>query len=261
MIRIILSKLIMPLPFLWFLLLAGLILYLVKKKGIAHIVWLLAVLWLLIISTPFIPVMLMNKLEQQYPVFTINELPNNHQAIHILVLGGGHVENKKLPPNSQLSEGALARLAEGIRIHRLLPQSILITSGYSINNRTPQAIIAARAAIALGVDSTNIKWQEKPTNTWEEALSYKQLFGDSTNLILVTSANHMPRAMYLFHKAGLKPLAAPTDFWVKGHGKKAFTYWFPSSKNIERMKRAIHEYVGLLWYRMKLVTVDSRSVQ
>ena len=48
----------------------------------------------------------------------------------ILILGGGHTNDSRLPANNQLSTNALGRLAEGIRIHRELPGSKIITSAY-----------------------------------------------------------------------------------------------------------------------------------
>lgn len=93
--------------------------------------------------------------------------------------------------------------------------------------------------------------QVQPKNTRAEANEYKRLFADSVQLVLVTSAIHMSRAMYLFQKTGLDPLAAPTNHLVKkGQQKKDFWYWLPSSGNIKRMESAIHEYVGLFWYKL-----------
>ena len=215
-----------------------------------------------------VPNLLVRNLENQYNVFSPEYLQNTKRPVNILVLGGGSTDDKRLPANSQLARSSIARLSEGIRIHRLFPGSTLITSGYAgKNNDTPNAIVSAKTAMLLGVDSASIKRQETPENTWQEALIYKQMFGDSAGLVLVTSAIHIPRAMYLFRKAGLNPIAAPADFMVKNRNmiknrkRKSILYWFPSAKNIEKMEGAIHEYVGLFWYRMKLVTVDSSSVQ
>jgi uncharacterized SAM-binding protein YcdF (DUF218 family) len=215
----------------------------------------------MVISTPFVPNLLVRNLENRYTVFSPEYLQNKKRPVNILVLGGGHTDDERLPANSQLAESSLARLAEGIRGHRLLPKSTLITSGYGgKSNDTSNAIVPDNAAMLLGVDSADIKWQETPENTWQEALTYKQMFGDSASLVLVTSAIHIPRAMFLFRKAGLKPIAAPADFMVKNEKRKDISYWVPSSRHIEEMENAIHEYVGLLWYRVKLLNAKTRSV-
>ena len=57
----------------------------------------------------------------------------------------------------------------------------------------------------------------------------------------------MPRAMYLFQKTGLNPLAAPTNHLIKKGKHTCFWDWLPSSANIRKMECAIHEYAGLAW--------------
>ena len=190
-------------------------------------------------------------LENQYETVSIKRLNTLNEPINILVLGGGHTDDTRFPANNQLSDQALVRLSEGIRIHRQLPGSTLITSGGSGESEIAQAKILANTALLLGVDSSHLKMQTQPKNTWAEANEYKRLYADSAQLVLVTSAAHMPRAMYLFRKAGLNPIAAPTNHLVKkGTREKDFWYWFPSSGNIKLMESAIHEYLGLLWYKL-----------
>ena len=254
--RTFISNIILPLPVLWVFMLLAFIQYIRKKKTSSRIFVVLSVLWLLVISTPFVTDLLVRNLENRYAVFSPEYLQNKKGPVNILVLGGGCTDDKRLPANSQLEAGSIARLSEGIRIHRLFPGSTLITSGYAgTSNDTPHAIVAAKAAILLGVDPASIKRQETPENTWQEALTYKQMFGDSATLVLVTSAIHIPRTMYLFRKAGLKPIAAPADFMVKNEKRKSMQYWFPSAGYIKEMEDAVHEYVGLAWYKVRLVTV------
>ena len=115
--------------------------------------------------------------------------------------------------------------------------------------KIPQAKVLANTALLLGVDSSRIKMQTEPKNTWIEAQEYKRLFGDTVQLVLVTSAVHMPRAMYLFRKAGLKPIPAPANHLIKEGTEKNPWFWVPSSENIRKTEAAVHEYVGMLWYK------------
>lgn len=247
--RLLISNMILPLPVLCILIVISLILYLRRKKS-SQIALIISLLWFFAISTPLIPDLLIKSLENRYNALSIETLQKLKDPVNILVLGNGHTDDEKLPPNSQLSEIALTRLCEGIRIHRLIPGSTIITSGYGGSNEVPNAVVSAQTAILLGVDSVNIKKQSNPQNTWQEALTYKQTYRNTSNLILVTSAAHMPRSMFLFRKTGLNPVAAPTDFMVK-HGKKQPTfYWMPSPGHIEKMESAIHEYIGFLWYKL-----------
>ncbi|WP_372934703.1 ElyC/SanA/YdcF family protein [Mariniphaga sediminis] len=202
---------------------------------------------LLTASTRFVPNWLVGEMENRYPVFQLNQLKATQKEVHILVLGGGHTFDERLPANAQLSGNALERLAEGIRLHRLLPESLLITSGAGAKNEPSQAEILRNAALLLGVDSARIQMQTKPVNTWMEAQEYKRLYGSDAQLILVSSALHMPRAMYLFRKMGLSPIATPTNYRVKKGTQSAFRVALPSENNVEKISALMHEVTGIVW--------------
>ncbi len=242
-----LSGLLLPLPILFLLIVLSVYMSWKKKDKSARIIISIAIGWFLVISTSFIPKLLVSNLENRYKVFSLQSLAGNSKPVNILVLGAGFSDDDRFPPNNNLSETALARLCEGIRIHRIIPGSTLITSAKGWENEISQAEVTAQAAIVLGVDSLRIKMQKKPENTWQEAEQYKQLFGDSAQLILVTSSSHMPRAIYLFQKEGLHPIAAPANHLIKIGKHKRFWDWLPSVDNIQKMECAIHEFLGLVW--------------
>lgn len=240
----------MPLPLFWVLFLLILLFRIFKKKKTANRLTWIALAWLFLISTPFLPDALLKPLENKYPSLTKTSLERIKRPTNILVLGAGFVNDLKLNPNDQLAETALSRLIEGIRIYQTIPESKIITSGFGNREKTTSAKVMAKTALLLGVDSSRLFIQEKPTRTLEEAMEYQRLFADTCQLIVVTSAIHMPRSMYLFHKAGLNPIAAPTNHLYKKSEEPDPYYGFPSSKNIKKMEAVIHEYVGLLWYKL-----------
>ncbi len=57
----------------------------------------------------------------------------------------------------------------------------------------------------------------------------------------------MPRVMLLFKKAGLNPIAAPTNQIIKYGSVKYRWRWMPSAGYIGMMEAVIHEYAGILW--------------
>jgi uncharacterized SAM-binding protein YcdF (DUF218 family) len=242
-----LSELILPLSVFCILILVAVFLRLRKKKKSLQYLMVISACWFLIISTPFLPNLLASYLENQFEVISPKMLNDLDQPVNILVLGGGHTSDDRLPANNQLSEVALARLAEGIRLHRQIPNSSLITSGFAGQEGISQAEVLAKAAVLLGIDEKNIRTQTLPENTWMEATEYKRLFGASARLIIITSALHMPRAMKLFHKAGIRPIAAPTNHLVKKGKHRNAWCWIPSSGNIRIMESALHEYAGIVW--------------
>ncbi|MBK8622521.1 MAG: YdcF family protein [Saprospiraceae bacterium] len=147
--------------------------------------------------------------------------------------------------------GSLARLNEGIRVYYVLGRPTMIFSGYSSKKGVTQAMITKDSAICLGIPENKISILEDPTTTEEEALAYKKYFGQKhPNLILVTSDIHMPRAMYLFRKAGLNPVAAPSDHILrKDHTLNSF-WWSSHKNNFDKFSAALHEYIGLIWAKI-----------
>ena len=119
-----------------------------------------------------------------------------------MVLGSGHIVDDKIPPTSELSRSGLMRLAEGIRILRMYPGSKLILSGYAAGSEVSNARMMAKVALALGVAKPDIILLETAKDTWEEARQ-AAAFVNNKNLIVVTSASHMKRALNEFYSAGL----------------------------------------------------------
>jgi uncharacterized SAM-binding protein YcdF (DUF218 family) len=102
----------------------------------------------------------------------------------------------------------------------------------------------------LGVDSTDIVMSPLPANTREEAAEYVKKFGKKNSLIVVTDAIHMPRAVILFEKAGVKVIPAPTNFLVKKSTSRSPFSWMTSAENVRVMEAAIHEYAGMAWAKL-----------
>ena len=171
----------------------------------------------------------------------------------IVVLGGGHGYDERLPPNSLLSTQALARLAEGIRLQRELPNSRLVLSGYSASGRTPQAEMLKRTALLLGVDPEAIATQPEPGNTTEEAMVYSEKFGVETPVILVTSASHMPRAVGVFQHFNIRVIPSPTHYRIKESQKNRWFGW-PSINNIAILNSGLNEYAAITrdWWLWKM---------
>ncbi|MHB8232044.1 MAG: YdcF family protein [bacterium] len=73
-------------------------------------------------------------------------------------------------------------------------------------------------------------------------------------IILVTSAYHMARAVFLFRRtgmaAGLKIIPYPVDF--KGNNHYNFYSFLPNLGNLVISAEAVHEYLGYVWARVKL---------
>jgi len=185
-------------------------------------------------------------LENRYDVFDGQFSCEEHGRLHILVLGGGHSSDPRMPATNQLSQEALGRLVEGVRLHQKHPGSILILSGYAGRDPVSNAEVMFRAALILGVNARQMHILPEPRNTRQEAIAYHNRFGIHHPLILVTSASHMPRAMIWFRKAGLTPVPAPTNHMIKKGPSAKIRWWVPATRFIELTDRAVYEYAGIV---------------
>jgi uncharacterized SAM-binding protein YcdF (DUF218 family) len=249
-VREFLSLLIGPIPVLYILLVVSLVFFGFKRKRTAKVFLIVAGLWFFIITTPFLPKIFVKSLESRYTQLSDSCIKTLPDSCNIIVLGSDNNDDNKLTPNNQLSLIAMSRLAEGIRIHRMIPGSRLILSGYGRRSKLPHALVLYRTAVILGVDPTMMAIQSSPSNTRKEAETYIKNFGTKRKIILVTSAIHMPRAVMNFQKSGVNPVAAPADFFLKYGSRRNPWEWLPYSENIAMMEQVIHESVGILWTKL-----------
>jgi uncharacterized SAM-binding protein YcdF (DUF218 family) len=169
----------------------------------------------------------------------------------VVVLGGGHSGTTDLPPTARLNRATLARLVEGVRQHRLHPGSRLLLSGGSVYGEVANAAVLAAAAESLGVDPADMLIEDKSKDTHDEAVILKDIL-QADPFVMVTSASHMPRAMALFRKQGLTPTPAPTDYQSKKAGVGLTpSLFFPSTTGFTRAHAATHEYMGLVWSKLR----------
>jgi len=236
-----------PFNILLFLILISLVLKWRNHQALSKWMISITVFWFLIVSTPFVPGLILSSLENQYEPVNVEDLKNDEisKQYHIVVLGGGHGFDDRLPPNSLLSLQALARLSEGIRLHNQLPNSTLVLSGYSSSGRTTQAEMLKMSAILMGVDPGKTLIQPEPRNTYEEGKFYSERFAGQREVILVTSAAHMPRAVGVFQHFGIEVLPSPAHYRLIGNNRIKW-FGFPSIDNISKFRTGVNEYAALL---------------
>lgn len=176
--------------------------------------------------------------------------PAFSQCSYIVVLGGGNGDTPGLPALSQLSPSSLGRIVEAVRLARLLPNAKLIVSGPRDANGQIHARVLCAAAESLGIAPSRIQTIENARDTYEEAQATKAIVGRD-EVALVTSAWHMPRAAGLFMHRGVNIVECPADFLGK---PPPFFTWHEISwdaESLERTTYAIHEYLGLIWTKLR----------
>ncbi len=241
----------MPVPACLLLALLGLFfLWFTRRQKTGKVLLTISTLFLGLLSYGAVSDMLARPLEEKYP--PIKSFENIQDVKWIVVLGGGSGVNPGLPPSTYLSEASLVRLSEGVFIHNRLPQTKLILTGRSgFEGFTPVAEVMAGTASEWGVDPEDMVIEKKAADTKDHVIYVKEIVGDDP-FILVTSAAHMPRAMALFRKHDMKPIPAPTDYLVKEReGELTPGVFFPNAEALEKAERAIHEYLGMMWGKLR----------
>ena len=192
------------------------------------LIWLLA-------STSYLTKLLVSKTEKENKAFRVSTLDSTSKYF-IFVLAAGYEYDRKLPAIGQLNLVSLGRINEAVRITKHLKKFIIVTSGCTFYNTVSQAMVAKNAAIELGVDSESVEILETPANTLEEAQAFLERFGRVSNLILVTDALHMPRALRIFNSLKMFPIAAPTNYNVKFGVNSYNGFTLPKLKSLKLMR-------------------------
>ncbi|MEN3259004.1 envelope biogenesis factor ElyC [Sodalis endosymbiont of Spalangia cameroni] len=236
--------LLLPLPLLLLVMGAGLVLlWLNRGPKIARL--LLSVGWLLLLALSLQPVAdrLLAPLEAHYPTWQ----PRGETVKWIVVLGGGYTWNPHWPPSANLINNSLPRVTEGIRQWRAHPGATMVFTGAAApGNPVSSAEAASRVAQSLGVPASAIVVLDSPRDTRQEATSVAMLVGQAP-LMLVTSANHLPRAMGFFTAAGLKPLPVPANQLAIASPLQPQEKILPSPLWLGHSERVWYETLGQAW--------------
>ncbi len=234
----------------FFLCLLGLVIALIIlsfKKNTLKIRILLAVilLILLLLSTGWLPGWLTHRLESKHAVIQQVD-PDIHW---IVVLSGGQATGNGLPANTLLYSASIKRLVEGVRLFRALPDATLVLSGGGYGADKPESHRLKEVSQWFLIPEERIKLEAESINTADQAKALKSLLGNKP-FYLVSSAIHLPRAMALFEKQGMKPIAAPTDFTFFWRDERWHKTWLPNANNIVYFNIALHELLGSSWERL-----------
>ena len=132
---------------------------------------------------------------------------------------------------------------------------ILITGGNAFpqDGVLPEAHYTARILQEWGVPEAALIVEQQSRNTRQNATASAQLLKKRglRRVLLVTSAQHMPRAAGTFRTLGLDILPSPTDFRAVEWNQPKLLDWIPTLEGFYRFGRAFREYLGLAVYRYR----------
>ena len=145
------------------------------------------------------------------------------------------------------------RTLEAARLFHLIDPLFVISSGGLIDPDLPEdpaGDTMAEALVHLGVPVDRIIIERKSTNTREEALGVAEMLPtlDVQNVIIVTSAIHMRRAVGMFRAAGVQTVPAVAR--QVEYSISAFDF-LPSDLGLRRSALVVHEVLGISYYWLK----------
>jgi uncharacterized SAM-binding protein YcdF (DUF218 family) len=182
------------------------------------------------------------------------------KADAIVVLGG--CTESALPPRPWVEikeEGD--RVLYAAKLYREGRAPRLILSGGRIEWRKggePESEDMAVLLETMGVPRSAMLQDPDSLNTRENALNVKRIMDAQgiRQILLVTSAMHMPRSLMIFRKLGVEAIPAPTDFTAFVDAQQdtveaRILDTLPEADQMRRTTRVLKEYMGIFVYWLR----------
>ncbi len=188
----------------------------------------------------------MRPLEDRFP--PVSDPPAHVDGI--IVLGGAIDDQTSLDRGTPTLNAAANRLTSFAILARRYPEARLVFTGGSGAVRqgvAAEAPFARELLTQLGLRPDRMTFESASRTTWENAIDVGALVHAKAGetWVLLTSANHMPRAVGVFRAAGWRVLPWPVGYRTRDH-----VWAFPQSlgTKLDGLDLAAHEWTGLLAY-------------
>lgn len=212
-----------------------------RRLGMAFVA--LGMAWLWVWSTPAASVWLRQQVEAPFAPMPLAAVPT---ADVVVVLGGALYPAHSANPHWD-AHGAADRVLHAARLyHAGKAPRILVSGGASPGVYAyPEADAMAALLHALGVPHDAILLESLSLNTEANARQSASILQREgwDQVLLVTSALHMARALAEFNAAGIPALPAATDY--DGPGPSGLRRYLPHADALDISGRAFKEIIGL----------------
>lgn len=240
-------------PFLILALVVGTLLLYRKRDGgsIGRFLITVIVLTYWIFSTPATAVPLIRALTPDYPPVEAHDVSKGITAI--VVLGAAmdiHRSRGDVYEASTREDGL--RILEAARVFRLLDNPwVIVSDGFGTRRKTEAARMADEL-VARGVRADRIIPDEKSLNTHDHGEYVPQILRQHQigRFVLVTSRQHMPRALRVFRKAGTDPIPSSPEIYVRVP-QEPLSIWVPSRAALNASEQLCYEGGALVYYWLR----------
>ena len=204
---------------------------------------------LILLSLPIVGNSLLSA-TQNYPALTEENIQNLN-AKAIVILGGGRYADAPEYNKDTISRWTLERCRYGAYLQRKTKLPILVTGGSVYGDRVSEGELMKQVLEESFISV--VHWVEGESRTTYEnsTYSYKILQNDNIkDIVLVTHAFHMSRSVEAFERAGFNVTPAPMGFITPSTSPFYFDI-LPNMGALKSSARALHEWVGRLWYNLR----------
>ena len=215
-----------------------------------------ALVVLFISGNPYVTTALVASLERRY-----QPLANGTHADAIVVLSGGTLPAIAPRQSVEVTEGGDRVLYAAELFRRGRAPLVMATGNVAIGGLAARPVADDMAELLqrVGVGPAAIVTERRAMNTREHGVFLCPMFAARgiRQVLLVTSAMHMRRSMATFQRScpAVSYLAAPTDFRavseVQGPAYRKIADLIPTPHAMVNFADAVHEYIGLLYYRVR----------
>lgn len=247
-----------PLGFACLLLAIVLILFRWRRRWVPYVVG-LTLMVLMLGGNGWLSATLLRSLEFRH--MPPNPIP---RADAIVVLGGA--TRPQVPPRAWVEVNEAGdRPLYGAKLYKEGKAPFLVMSGGRVTWRGgvegSEAADMAELAIAMGVPKSAIIEEDTSLNTYQNAVQVKQILQEYNiqQVLLVTSATHMPRSVLIFKKQGIDAIPVPTDFvFTDNPLESEGETWesivlnlIPNAGSLNITTRCLKEYLGMFIYFLR----------
>jgi len=205
------------------------------------------------LSIPFITTMLMAPLQTYPPLSEQQILSDKSEAI--VVLGAGRYESAPEFNNADTVPAlGLQRLRYAAWLKRRTHLPLIVSGG-----KLRKDYLLSEAQLMRDVLQkeflVEVNFMEKNSlDTHQNALFTANLLKNIgvTDIFLVSNAWHLRRAVAAFEQQGINVLPAPTAYYGSRElfANMTLMDFLPSGKAFQNSYYALHEYLGIVWYKI-----------
>lgn len=178
--------------------------------------------------------------------------PDTVAAAAIVVLGGAGRPKKHPRFTSEFNEAG-ERIFQGIRLYRAGAAPRVVVSGGGIDFILKGQVEAEDLRdwmVEFGVPDSALLLEKRAQNTYDNARLTRELMekrGLPLDIVLVTSAAHMPRSAAVYRKAGFAVIPSPVDYLAVDKPLSWYAF-LPRVENLQLSSQAIKERIGIVVY-------------